>query len=83
MVKTNRLEEIIELFRVIRKAFSSIQNLLAGYDRTDKQRKSNYKEGEVENSVSPDTSLSQLGLLHRIDWRTDLTTRVTLAMING
>ena len=41
---------------------------------SDKQSKEKDKETEVENGVSPDTSLAQFRLLHRINWRSNLAT---------
>jgi len=54
---------------------TSADNLGSFNDGPDEQSYKENKQDEVENGVSPDTSLAQLGLLHRINWRSDLTTR--------
>jgi hypothetical protein len=49
------------------------QDFAPSNDWTDNESKKNDEHNEIENGVSPDTSLSQLRLLHRIDWWPDLT----------
>jgi len=43
-------------------------------DGASEQEKEDNKQEEVEDSIANDSSLAELGLLQRVNWRTDLTT---------
>ena len=50
------------------------QNLRASNNRTRKESDEEDEQHKVEHSISPHASLSELGLLQRVDWRSDLST---------
>jgi hypothetical protein len=49
--------------------------VLASNQRTSNETNEDHEKYEVENSISDDTSLPQLGLLEGIYWGADLTAR--------
>lgn len=55
------------------------QNHFANNKRANQQCKEYDEEDEVYDSISPNTSLAQFGLLQRVNWRTNLSTVTRLA----
>ncbi len=51
----------------------------ASNNRTNDQGKEDGEQEEVKDSKANDSSLTQFGLLERVDWRTNLTTAMKLA----
>jgi hypothetical protein len=72
VVQTNGLVKLFENART----GQTLRNIRSGNDWSDEQSDEEDEQGEVQDSVSPDTSLSQLRLLHRINWRSDLSTKM-------
>lgn len=58
-------------------------HVLASHNRASNQSDENDEKGEVEDGVTNHTSASKLGLLHRVDGRSDLATVLRLGQIQN
>lgn len=74
VVLVNRLEED-HLIPQIEHSAQIFGNSILGEDWSDDHAEENDKQHKVQDGVAYDTATTQLGLLHRVDWRPDLTTK--------
>jgi len=75
VVLANRLNEVERAGRVRRERLGSGLDLRPSYNGTNKQSQEDNEHDEIQNCITPDTSLAELGLFHRVDGRAYLTTR--------
>lgn len=56
------------------------ENVLAGDDGADEKGDEEDQEDKIEHCVAPDAAFAKLGLLHRVDWWTNLSAKDVLVV---